>query len=42
MLGIFIETADNVLSVEASRLEPRPLGLASLRGLAGSAALGRP
>ena len=42
MLGIFVGTADNVLSIGAPCLEPRPLGLASLRGLAGSAILGRP
>ena len=41
MLGIFVGTADNVLSVGAPRLEPCPLGLESLRGLAGSAVLGR-
>ena len=42
MLGIFIGTADNMLSVGVPRLEPRPLGLASLHGLASSAVLGRP
>ena len=42
MLGIFVGTADNMLSVGAPRLEPRLLGIASLGGLAGSAAHGRP
>ena len=42
MLGIFVWTADDVLSVGEPRLEPRPLGLANLRGLADSDALGRP
>ena len=41
-LGIFVGIADNVLSVRAPHLEPRPLGLASPRRLAGFAAPGRP
>ena len=41
-LNTFVGTAGNALSEGAPRLEPRPLGLTSLRGFAGSAALGRP
>ena len=42
MLDIFAGIADNVLSVGAPNLEPRLLGPASPRGLAGSAVLDRP
>jgi len=41
MLGISAGIADNMLSVGAPRLEPHSLGLASLRGFAGSVVLGR-
>ena len=40
-LDTFAGIADNVRSVGAPRLEPRPLGPASLRGLVSSAVLGR-
>ena len=39
--GIVVETVGNTPSVEALRLEPRPPGPASPRGLAGFGALGR-
>ena len=38
----FVKTAGSAWSVGAPRLEPRPLGPASPRGLAGSTALDRP
>ena len=38
----FVKTAGSAQSVGALRLEPRPLDPASPRGLAGSAALGKP
>ena len=41
-LDTFAGIADNVRSVGAPRLEPRPLGPASLRELAGFVALGMP
>ena len=38
----FVETTSSAMSVGVPRLEPHLLGPASLRGLAGSAALGMP
>ena len=41
-LDIFVKTASSTQSVGVPRLEPRPLGPASLRELAGFVALGMP
>ena len=41
-LDIFAKTAGSTQSAGVPRLEPHPLDPASLRGLAGSAALGMP